>query len=130
MDRVLERAGDRNDYRNLAYATHYLFPDPVRLQAWGFSGGRQRLRPLAFPAVERSLAPGGPGASSGSPSRFGKRRLAQAGCGQRRDMTPTPSEIKRYWDDKAVQLGVDPSATMKDVILRSAEIEPIASRLQ
>jgi ubiquinone/menaquinone biosynthesis C-methylase UbiE len=38
-------------------------------------------------------------------------------------------EISQYWDRKAEQLRTDPSATMKDVILRSMEIEAIGSRL-
>lgn len=42
---------------------------------------------------------------------------------------PTSAEIKEYWDHKADELRDDPSATMKDVILRSLEIEAIASRL-
>jgi len=42
---------------------------------------------------------------------------------------PSDSEIKTYWNRKAEQLGVDASATMKDVVLRSLEIESISSRL-
>lgn len=38
--------------------------------------------------------------------------------------------IDSYWDDKAVKLRTDPSATMKDVILRSLEIEAIGDRIQ
>lgn len=44
--------------------------------------------------------------------------------------TPTPEEIKKYWDGKAAQLWTDPSATMKDVILRTMEIEAICNRLR
>ncbi len=44
-------------------------------------------------------------------------------------MPNTTPEIKRYWDNKAEQLRTAPSATMKDIILRSLEIEAIASRL-
>jgi ubiquinone/menaquinone biosynthesis C-methylase UbiE len=40
------------------------------------------------------------------------------------------AEIDRYWDDKAVKLRTDPSATMKDVILRSLEIEAIYERMR
>jgi ubiquinone/menaquinone biosynthesis C-methylase UbiE len=39
------------------------------------------------------------------------------------------NEIHDYWDRKAEDLKTDPSATMKDVILRSMEIEAIAARL-
>lgn len=39
-------------------------------------------------------------------------------------------EISQYWDSKAEALKTDPSATMKDVILRSMEIEAIKSRLR
>ena len=39
-------------------------------------------------------------------------------------------EIQRYWDEKATSLKTDPAATMKDVILRSLEIEAIGTRLQ
>jgi len=42
---------------------------------------------------------------------------------------PDVLEIKDYWDRKADQLGIDPSATMKDVILRSLEIEAVGNRL-
>jgi len=38
-------------------------------------------------------------------------------------------EISTYWDGKAEALKTDPSATMKDVILRSLEIEAIGRRL-
>lgn len=38
-------------------------------------------------------------------------------------------DITAYWDAKAEALQTDPSATMKDVILRSLEIEAIARRL-
>jgi ubiquinone/menaquinone biosynthesis C-methylase UbiE len=38
--------------------------------------------------------------------------------------------IDRYWDDKAAKLRTDPSATMKDVILRSLEIEAIGERIR
>jgi ubiquinone/menaquinone biosynthesis C-methylase UbiE len=38
-------------------------------------------------------------------------------------------EISQYWDAKAEALRTDPSATMKDVILRNMEIEAIKSRL-
>jgi SAM-dependent methyltransferase len=44
-------------------------------------------------------------------------------------MTPTDAQIKEYWNHKAQQLGTDPSATMKDVVLRSLEIEAISERL-
>jgi SAM-dependent methyltransferase len=44
-------------------------------------------------------------------------------------MTPTVDEIKKYWDRKAKDLSTDPIATMKDVILRSLEIEAVASWL-
>jgi ubiquinone/menaquinone biosynthesis C-methylase UbiE len=39
------------------------------------------------------------------------------------------AEIHQYWNDKAEALKTDPSATMKDVILRGLEIEAIGSRL-
>ena len=39
-------------------------------------------------------------------------------------------EIQRYWDEKAASLKTDPAATMKDVILRSLEIEAIGTRLR
>ena len=39
-------------------------------------------------------------------------------------------EIQRYWDEKAASMKTDPAATMKDVILRSLEIEAIGTRLQ
>ena len=42
---------------------------------------------------------------------------------------PSDAEIRNYWDRKAEQLGTDPSATMKDVILRTLEIESISARL-
>jgi SAM-dependent methyltransferase len=42
---------------------------------------------------------------------------------------PDPSEIKQYWEEKAEALKADPSATMKDIILRSMEIEAISARL-
>jgi len=41
-----------------------------------------------------------------------------------------PEEISKYWDDKAEALETDPSATMKDVMLRGMEIEAIGSRLK
>ena len=44
-------------------------------------------------------------------------------------MSPSASQIKQYWEGKAEKLGTDPSATMKDVILRSLEIEAISKRL-
>ena len=44
-------------------------------------------------------------------------------------MSYNQNEIARYWDGKAEQLRTDPSATMKDVILRSLEIEAIGARL-
>lgn len=44
-------------------------------------------------------------------------------------MSNDKNDIARYWDGKAEQLRTDPSATMKDVLLRSLEIEAIASRL-
>jgi SAM-dependent methyltransferase len=44
-------------------------------------------------------------------------------------MIPSDSQIKEYWNRKAEQLGSDPSATMKDVVLRSLEIEAISNRL-
>jgi protein-L-isoaspartate O-methyltransferase len=40
------------------------------------------------------------------------------------------AEIDRYWEKKVARLRTDPSATMKDVILRSLEIEAIGTRLQ
>ncbi|MCD4824485.1 MAG: class I SAM-dependent methyltransferase [Phycisphaerae bacterium] len=40
------------------------------------------------------------------------------------------SEISQYWNDKAEALKTDPSATMKDVILRGMEVEAIGSRLK
>jgi len=48
----------------------------------------------------------------------------------RRMTNPTPEEIRTYWDGKAARLWTDPSATMKDVILRTMEIEAIANRLR
>ena len=39
-------------------------------------------------------------------------------------------DISTYWDGKAEALKTDPSATMKDVILRSLEIEAIGTRLR
>ena len=39
-------------------------------------------------------------------------------------------QIAKYWDAKAEALQVNPAATMKDVILRSLEIEAIGSRLK
>ena len=39
-------------------------------------------------------------------------------------------DIYNYWNQKAEKLGTDPSATMKDVILRSIEIESIGDRLK
>lgn len=39
-------------------------------------------------------------------------------------------DISAYWDAKAEALTTDPSATMKDVILRSLEIEAIGRRLR
>jgi SAM-dependent methyltransferase len=41
-----------------------------------------------------------------------------------------PDEVRRYWDGKAEALSTDPTATMKDVILRSLEIDAIGSRLR
>src|SRR6185437_13776409 len=38
--------------------------------------------------------------------------------------------IRTYWDGKAKALSTDPSATMKDVILRQLEIEAICARLK
>ncbi|MBN1943140.1 MAG: class I SAM-dependent methyltransferase [Phycisphaerae bacterium] len=40
------------------------------------------------------------------------------------------NDISAYWDAKAEALKTDPSATMKDVILRSLEIEAIGRRLR
>lgn len=45
-------------------------------------------------------------------------------------MKPSEAEIRNYWDKKAAELRTDASATMKDVVLRSLEIEGIASRLR
>ncbi len=42
---------------------------------------------------------------------------------------PNDIEIRNYWDSKADQLGSDPSATMKDVVLRGLEIDAIKARL-
>ena len=42
----------------------------------------------------------------------------------------TQQEIQDYWDQKAETLKTDPAATMKDVLLRSMEIEAIGSRLK
>ena len=42
---------------------------------------------------------------------------------------PTNDSIRKYWDSKAENLKTDPSATMKDVILRSMEIQAINARL-
>jgi ubiquinone/menaquinone biosynthesis C-methylase UbiE len=42
---------------------------------------------------------------------------------------PRSDDIRAYWDQKADTLRTDPSATMKDVLLRGLEIEAIASRL-
>ena len=39
-------------------------------------------------------------------------------------------DISKYWDAKAEALKTEPSATMKDVILRTMEIEAIGERLQ
>lgn len=44
-------------------------------------------------------------------------------------MSDNRNEISEYWDRKAEQLRTDPSATMKDVILRSLEIEAVGARL-
>lgn len=41
-----------------------------------------------------------------------------------------PHEIYQYWNQKAEDFKTDPSATMRDVILRSLEIEAIGERLQ
>ena len=41
----------------------------------------------------------------------------------------TAQAIDQYWDAKAEALTTDPSATMKDVILRGLEIEAIGDRL-
>ncbi|MHC4463857.1 MAG: class I SAM-dependent methyltransferase [Planctomycetota bacterium] len=40
------------------------------------------------------------------------------------------NKIYHYWNEKAEKLKADPCATMKDVVLRSLEIEAIATRLQ
>lgn len=40
------------------------------------------------------------------------------------------NDISTYWDGKAEALKTDPSATMKDVILRALEIEAIGKRLR
>lgn len=43
--------------------------------------------------------------------------------------SPTKDSIKKYWDSKAENLKTDPSATMKDVLLRTMEIQAISARL-
>ena len=43
---------------------------------------------------------------------------------------PNDGDIRAYWDGKAKALSTDPSATMKDVMLRQLEIEAICARLK
>jgi ubiquinone/menaquinone biosynthesis C-methylase UbiE len=40
------------------------------------------------------------------------------------------NEISQYWDRKAESLKTDPAATMKDVVLRSLEIDAVGARLR